>query len=192
MTATTRPSDAKLELVTSWFEGYCDRGLAARTIVDEEVFFNELYRIYVWCFPLMSLLDVTVDDAVHAGTYYQINRHAGYFYSNNTGRPTVERAYRIIVSYTGGYSDATVPCPPDLAHAFATCVGVEASVAGVSTSSGGSGAIKSIGLGSGALSVQFDSGTVIGGISGSYDVSGVPTEVQSYASVLDRYVRQRV
>lgn len=178
-----------LPIVTAWFEAYCDRGLAPRDITDEEIFSNRSRRIYLWAFPINSLASVNVDGTMVAGASYIVNKNAGYILPG-TSRPQVEEADLLKVTYNGGYADGQVPS--DLALAFATCVGVKAGVAGVSASSGGSGAIKQIGLGGGALSVSFDTAQAQGGIAGTYDVSNIPVEVQPYASVLDRYTRQRV
>jgi len=179
--------DAALPLVTEWFEAYCDRGLAQRTVTDEDIFNNASRRVYVWCFPLTTLTTVKVDGESVDGTAYNVAKNQGYFFPGSS-RPSVEFAEHMQVTYTGGYAQNAVP--EDLAQAFALAVGTQASVAGVSTSSSSS-AIKSIGLGSGALSVAFDTAAQQGGITGAFDVSGVPVEVQNSASVLNRYVRMR-
>ena len=179
---------AALPLVTSWFEEYCCRGLAAVDIAAEEIFENTNRRIYTWAFPIIELVSVTVDGQVYAGSEFVVNKSAGYFFGGQT-RPYVEAGTVLSIEYRGGYEPEDVP--PDLAFAFANACGVRAGVPSASSSSGGGSAIRSIGLGSGALQVAFDTGTQVGGISGSYNVGDVPTEVQQYASVLDRYVRQR-
>jgi hypothetical protein len=181
--------DAALPLVTEWFEQYCQRGLARRTIADEEVFFNDVQKIFLWCFPLVSLASVEVDGALVPGSSYVLNKKQGYIFPG-TMRSPVEVGTRLVVSYVGGYDVSEVPA--DLADAFATAVGVKAAVPTASAASGGSGAIKSIGLGGGALSVAFDTGTAIGGISGAFSVADVPVQVQNYASVLDYYKRHVV
>lgn len=187
---------ARLPLVTQWFESYCDRGLAQRVITAEEIFFQHARRVYTWAFPITEVVSVEVNGAVILGSEFIVNSNAGYFYGGPNYVWPWGHQYcdLIVVSYTGGYPPDAVP--EDLAYAFATCVGVQAGVAGVSAGGvggSGGGAIKSIGLGSGALQVAFDTrGGATGGLTGSYSINNVPTEVQSYASVLDRYVRQRV
>jgi hypothetical protein len=181
--------DAALPVVTAWFEEYCCRGLAFREITDEELFDNRNRRIYVWAFPISVLTSVDVDGVLVDGASYVVNSKAGYFMPGSS-RGSVEYAELLKITYDGGYAAEDVP--DDLADAFANAVGVQAAVAGVTASTGGSSAIKSIGLGGGALSVAFDTGTVSGGTSGTYDVSNAGPEVQSYASTLDRYSRMRV
>jgi hypothetical protein len=89
------------------------------------------------------------------------------------------------LTYSGGYPPDDVPA--DLADAYARCC---ADYAGVSYAAGGGGAgsggapLKSLGLGSGALTVAFDTGTAA---KSSYDTSGVPPILAPYLFVLEGY-----
>jgi hypothetical protein len=187
--------------VTAWFENYCDRGLARRSIVEEEIFFNSMSKLYLWAFPIVSVSLVDIDGTEYAGDSFLINRQAGYIYGKN-GDPWLRGAGDLIkVTYVGGYEHTLVPpdtfgVPADLAAVYADACGGETGVsgAGSGTGGGGGGTIKSIGLGSGALSVAFDTSSAAqkGGITGAFSIEGVPTEVQNYASTLNYYVRQRV
>jgi hypothetical protein len=180
-----------LPVVTAWFEGYCDRGLARRTVVGEELWHSFSHRLYVWTFPLLSLTKVVVDDNEIDVTNYAVNSQGGYFMTRpNSNRAQIEFASLIKVDYVGGYENTAVP--DDLAQAFAVAVGLYMSIPGVVVpGTSGSSAIKSIGLGGGALSVAFDTGASPGGIKGGFSVDGIPVEVQQFAGVLNRYARMR-
>ena len=187
--------DAYLPIVTTWFENYCDRGLESKDRV-EEIHDVRTRKIYLWAFPINSLATVVREDDLSTNFIFRFNKLAGYIYPDFSYHSTHRYAELLTVTYNGGYLPNEVPA--DLALAFSVCVGVQgavsSSVISGASSSGSSSAIKSIGLGGGALSVQFvtaTAATAAGGISGTYNVSDVPTEVQNYASVLDRYVRQR-
>lgn len=184
--------DTYLPIVTTWFENYCDRGLTAQDRV-EEIYDVRTRKIYLWAFPINSLTSVVREDDISTNFTYRFNKLAGYIYPDFNYHNAYRYAEMLTVTYNGGYLPNEVPA--DLALAFSVCVGVQgavsSSVVTSASSGGGSSAIKAIGLGGGALSVQFDSAASSGGISGTYNVSDVPTEVQAYASVLDRYVRQR-
>lgn len=187
-----------MPLVTSWFEQYCDRGLAERTVTDEEFHSNRSTRVYVWAYPISTLDAVSLDGIPTDVTQLTVNKKDGYFYGKY-GYPALNMSNLILVSYTGGYPQNGVP--EDLAQAYADAVGAkcgittteDALVSGTASASGTS-AIKSIGLGGGALAVAFDTGSssTKGGITGSYDVNAVPVEVQNYASVLNYYKRNAV
>ena len=185
--------DTYLPIVTTWFETYCDRGLAAADRV-EEIFDVTTHRVYLWAFPINSVTAVVRDEDIADNFQYRFSKYGGYIYPdfNYWAYRALRHAQLLTVTYNGGYLPAEVPA--DLALAFSIAVGVQGAVSSTVVSGAGgssSSAIKSIGLGGGALSVQFDSSSASGGISGTYSVSNVPTEVQPYASVLDRYVRQR-
>jgi hypothetical protein len=187
---------AALPVVTQWFEQFCDRGLASRVITAEEHHFNPTNRLYVWAYPLTTLTAIKKDGTDSAIDQYRVVAASGYVYGKN-GFPRLDDADLIQVSYTGGYAVADVP--PDLARAYALAVGSLAGVpsadAALASTSSSSGAIKSIGLGGGALSVSFDtSGAVAakGGVSGAFDITNFPVEVQLQASVLQAYRRINV
>jgi hypothetical protein len=182
-----------MPLVTTWFEQYCDRGLAQRDIVLEATHYNRVSRVYVWAYPLVSLDAVLLDGVESDVSQYRINAAAGYYYAKYD-YPWLHRAELIETTYTGGYLPTEVP--EDLAQAYADCVGVKCGMtptedAIVSSSATGSSAIRSIGLGGGALAVAFDTSasSAKGGISGSFDVSGAPVELQNYVSILNFYKR---
>ena len=183
--------DTYLPIVTAWFETYCDRGLAAADRV-EQIHDVQTRKIYLWAFPINSLASVVREDDLVANYQYRFNKLAGYIYPDSSlyAYPSYRWAQLLTVSYNGGYLPSEVPA--DLALAFATAVGVQGAVTSsvIAGAGGGGSAIKSIGLGGGALTVQFDTGAVSGGFSGTYDVSRAPPMVQPYASVLDYYVRQ--
>lgn len=184
--------DTYLPVVTTWFENYCDRGLAARDYV-EQIHDSRTRRIYLYGFPINDLTSVVREDDLTTSINYRFNSQGGYIYPDFVGQSSLYNFSQLLtVTYNGGYAQGSVPA--DLALAFAVCVGTQGSVSSsviTAASSSGGSAIKAIGLGGGALSVQFDSGKAAGGISGTFDISNVPTEVQAYASVLNRYVRQR-
>lgn len=181
--------DAQMRLVTFWFEQYCQRGLARRVIVGEKVEDrHDRYRIHLWAFPVTLLSKVVVDDVQQPLDSFHLNAARGILTSKTL---QLSAAERIEVDYTAGY--ATSEVPDDLAHAYALAVaarvGRTVSVGGSST---GSAAIKSIGLGGGALSVTFDTARQSGGFEGVYDVDDVPPDIQPYAATLDYYRRINV
>jgi hypothetical protein len=183
---------AALPLVTQWFEMYCDRGLAEREIEDEEYMFPGTGRLYLRSFPVTLLTAIKKDEVDSDPSQYLLNGRDGYIVGKQ-GAPRLDDAEVVKVSYTGGYAQEDVPA--DLARAYAVAVGVRAGepTAIAASSSSGTAAIKAIGLGGGALSVQFDvADPPVGGISGNYSVSNVPVEVQNQASVLNYYRRMGV
>ncbi len=174
-----------LALVTHWFEAYCQRGLAQRAVVGEVVEDVGLKSyFYVWAFPSVTLSKVVIDGAEVDLSQFKVNSARGVVVCKDP--VLVASAESIVVDYTGGYAQSSAP--DDLAQAYALAV---ASRIGYTVSSGSSSsvAIRSIGLGGGALSVQFDTARATGGYEGAYDVANVPVEVQQYASTLDRYRR---
>lgn len=181
-----------LNLVTTWFEQFCGRGLAARVIVGEELFDQPGPRIFPWAYPLTTLTAVKFDDTTKNVALFRVNKAAGYFFDKGGAPLSVSPIRFVELSYTGGYAAAAVP--EDLAQAYASAVGVRAGVpdAAAAGGSSASGTIKSIGLGGGALQVAFETANPTGGLEGTFDVSNVPVEVQPYASVLSYYCRQRV
>jgi hypothetical protein len=103
--------------------------------------------------------------------------YLGYDYCFPYGRQWVR------VTYSGGYAEADVPA--DLADAYARCCADYAGVAYTAGASTGGGApLKSLGLGSGALTVSFDTGAAA---ASSYDTSAAPPILAPYAFVLEHY-----
>jgi hypothetical protein len=183
-----------LSLVTNMFESYCRRGLAYRADITEEVFnFFRESRLILSVYPLVTVSSVTIDDVVHSGALFRLNKMDGWI-EHVTDKYMLANAASVVISYSGGYTAATIP--QELANAYANAVGVRIgvtvnNVALTAPGMASSSPIKSIGIGGGALSVAFDSSSSarIGGLSGAYDVSNAPVEVQPYAPVLDSYRR---
>jgi len=176
-----------IPLVTRWFEQYCGRGFVRRTVASEVVTnWDGAGRIYLYNRPIVSVTSLTADGIAVDVASLRINKEAGYIEMSD-GSLTLALATDIVVAYVGGYEDTAVPA--DLAQAFAEACAAYAGVTFTATigNMGGtsSSAIKAIGLGGGALNVQFDSQA--GGLSGSYHVGAAPPEVQQYVSVLNYY-----
>ncbi len=180
--------DRALPIVTRQFEQYCDRGLAERVDRTEQQFNVTTTRVYTWAYPLTELLSVDTDGTLRDAVNYVVNPAGGWFQAGPSA-PVWFQGQVLTYVYSGGYPPDAVPA--DLALAFANAVGVRSGVPSATASAGGTSAIKAIGLGGGALSVTFDSAAQAGGISGAFDVSAAPPEVQPYVGVLDYYVRPR-
>jgi hypothetical protein len=182
-----------LSLVTRQFENYCQRGLAYRTDLSEEIF-NDLHsdRLYLWSFPIVTLKSVSVDGTSHDISNFVVNKAHGWIQPKSPF--LFANAGQVVVVTDSGFQSSAVP--DDLAAAYANAVGVRVGVQVGGTllsppGSPSSSPIKSIGLGGGALSVAFETSSAsrAGGITGAYDVSKAPVDVQPYASVLDQYKR---
>jgi hypothetical protein len=173
-----------IPLVTMWFEQYCGRGLALRTDFVEEIGNPDGWgRIYLYNRPLVSVAQVLADGYELDLSSIRLMKALGYIETKEVGSTALSQAEVLTVKYTGGYDTDEVP--EDLAQAFAECSALRCNITLPTVGSAGSSAIRAIGLGGGALSVQFD--TAAGGLSGSYNIGGVPPEVQQYASVLNYY-----
>ncbi len=171
---------AAMPLITQRFEQYTRRGLARRVITDEMHRHERVStRVYLWAFPVAVLTAITLDGVDADIQSFDLDAQTGIIESR-----ALLHADRVVVDYTGGYAQDAVPI--DLQHAYATAVGVQAAVPDVSGASGTS-AIRSIGLGGGALQVAFD--TARSTLAGSYDVTGVPPDLMDYAGTLNYYRR---
>jgi len=187
-TANDATIEKMLPVVTQWFENYCSRGLAFLAGVVEEVWDYSGNELFLSRFPIASVASVIVEGGGEISDY-KINKRQGYLLSSPYGfyAPRMN-GLQIVVTYDGGYPDVDVPS--DLGMAFANCVAVQAGLtpAGV----GVAAPIKQLGLGSGALSIGFDTGSTAGGTTGGYNVSGVPPMLQPFAATLDRYKAREV
>lgn len=182
--------NAAMPVVDAWFENYCQRGLVQVIDASETLTRVESTRINLWSYPINSDVAISIDGTLVSLSELLTNQKEGWIEYLN------ERLFHgnvVLVDYSGGYAPESVPA--DLRNAYSRCVGDAAGYGeGEATGSGGSGGgdLKSINLGSGALSVAFATDTNSGGISGGYDVSNVPPELQDYASILDYYRRPNV
>ena len=170
---------AQLPVVTELFEHFCKRGLAYVADVEEEMPLSG--RLGLFRYPVDAVTELTVDEQTVATPYRVDKQHGivrmdGWYCGYYGGQ-------RARVIYAGGYQPDDVPA--DLATAYARC---SADAAGVSYASAGTGSggapLKALGLGSGALTVQFDTSA---GDRVTYDSSGVPALLQPYHYVLDHY-----
>lgn len=194
-TASDAALTAALPVVTAMFENYCKRGLAYVADVVEEQSIVAVERLPLFRYPVEVVSELLINgvaqapapvapqvDSAHGfiyigacGWWGRYPGYAGWGYPGNFAR----------VTYSGGYDPDEVPA--DLADAFARCC---ADYGGVTYSSGGaasSGAgapLKSLGLGSGALTVSFDTTQAA---KSSYDTSSVPPILAPYLYTIDAY-----
>lgn len=178
--------ESLIPVVTGWIEGACNRGLEFKAETHDS--FSDIGNtVYLYRFPIVTVYSVTVNGQ-NALSNYDIDTKRGVLVS----RSHLNCAYnKLSIVYDGGFQ----PVPADLALAFASIIGDQIGVVPPSTSSssgGGSGTapLKSLTLGSGALGVSFQSSSSSsssGGITGGYDVSVYPTQLQAYAGTLDKY-----
>jgi hypothetical protein len=179
---TDTASDAKLTaalpVVTEHFENYCKRGLAyVADVVEEQAL---AARLPVFRYPIDTVTELLVDGAVP--TYaYTVDQARGYILLQYAAcvfwYPQVAR-----VTYSGGYPQDAVPA--DLADAYARCCADYAGVAySVGASTGGGAPLKALGLGSGALTVSFDTGAQ----ASAYNTSAVPPLLAPYHFTLEHY-----
>lgn len=162
---------AALPVITEYFENHCKRGLAYVADVIEE--FALTYRLALFRFPIEDVTELLIDGVVTAPPL--IDSARGFI---RMGYETQQVAK---VTYAGGYAEADVPA--DLAMAYARCCADFGGVTYVSAGGAGGAPLKSLGLGSGALTVAFDTGAA----SASYDTSSVPPVLAPYLFVLDHY-----
>jgi hypothetical protein len=166
-----------LAVVTEYFENHCKRGLAYESEVVEE--FRVTTRLALFRFPVDEVIELLVDGVPFSGV--TVNDLTRGFIRIGYNAAQVAR-----VTYAGGYVDDAVPA--DLADAYARCVadyaGVTHSAGGGSGAGGGGAPLKSLGLGSGALTVAFDTGAAA---QQTYDTSGVPPVLAPYLFVLEHY-----
>ncbi len=166
-------------VVTELFENYCKRGLAYATQVVEE--FDIEKRLPLYRYPIKVIELYQIDGATQGDP--AIEKVRGFVKTGVHG-PNGQVAS---VTYTGGYPQDDVPV--DLAEAYANCVkdysGVTIS-GGSSGSTGSSAPLKSLSLGSGALSVAFETGS--SSSSSVYDVSDAPSILQPYVYTLRRFM----
>lgn len=166
---------AAMPVVTDLFENYCQRGLAYDREELEEHYVTQ--RIPLFRYPLATI-DLFMLDGVEQETPKMDKRHGFVLYGSNAPDSTAS------ITYAGGYPQADVP--RDLADAYARCCADYSGVAYTSGgSTGGSAPLKSLSLGSGALAVSFDTGS--SAASSTYDTSAVPSLLQPYYFVLERY-----
>jgi hypothetical protein len=187
---------AALPVITAYFENHCRRGLAYVDPVVEESRIVAVERLPLFRFPVDAVVELAIDGAAldPAPVPPQLDQARGFIYPYSTwpygGRPYTGPGWGTWwggfarVTYSGGYPEDEVPA--DLALAFARCSADLAGVsyAGSSSSSGGGAPLKSLGLGSGALTVAFDTGTAA---RSSYDTSSVPPLLAPYLYTLEGY-----
>lgn len=166
---------AALPVVTEYFENHCKRGLAFVTGVIEEMALT--CRLPLFRFPIDTVTELLLDGVVTAVTDAMVDEARGFI------RMGYNAGQLARVTYDGGFPEADVPA--DLALAYARAC---ADFAGVTYSAGGStggGApLKSLGLGSGALTVAFDTAAAA---QSAYDTSAVPPVIAPYLFVLEHY-----
>ena len=164
---------AALPVVTEYFENHCKRGLAFVEGVVEEM--GVTPRLALFRFPVDDVSELQIDGlTVAVPVVPALDKQRGFIRTSGGSWARV--------TYDGGFAEDDVPA--DLADAYARAV---ADYAGVSysagASTGGGAPLKSLGLGSGALTVAFETGAV-GEI---YDTSSVPPLLAPYLFVLDHY-----
>jgi Phage gp6-like head-tail connector protein len=178
---TDTSSDARLTaalpVVTEYFENYCKRGLAYVADVVEEQALTA--RLPVFRYPIDTVGELLIDGA--ATTHpYTVDQARGYII---LGYVCFWYPQRASVTYSGGYPQDEVPA--DLADAYARCCADYAGVKyTVGASTGGGAPLKALGLGSGALTVSFDTGAQA---QSAYDTSAVPPLLAPYLFTLERY-----
>lgn len=166
-------------VVTEWMEAYCNRGLEFIADVEEDVVPGP--KVEVFRFPLVSVAEMSINGAVQDVSALRFDKVRGIIHLGcaPVGADTFPSLH---LKYTGGFN----PVPVDLAQAYSYCIAGAVGVVPKVAVGGGSAPLKSLSLGSGALSVAFDTGSV-SGRTGAYDVSRVPPQLQPYAGVLDNY-----
>lgn len=174
---------AALPVVTAQIEAYCERGLAYVADVIEERTPGRWVTLNR--FPLVSVASISINGQPQAVDSWRMHKWRGQL-SHCSGVncwPCCDAV--MLVTYTGGYPNTDVPA--DLAQAFALICAdhIGFTVTGHGSSSGAG--IKSLALGSGALAIGFDTGTVRQGLTGGYDVSSAPPALQPYTGTLDAY-----
>jgi hypothetical protein len=179
---------AALPVITAYFENHCRRGLAYVDPVVEESRIVAVERLPLYRFPVYEVAELAIDGTAvdpvpvppsldQARGFIYLSCGWGYgtwwWYPGSFAR----------VTYSGGYPEDDMPA--DLALAFARCC---ADFGGVtysgSSSSGGGAPLKSLGLGSGALTVSFDTQQAA---KSSYDTSTVPPLLAPYLYTLEAY-----
>jgi hypothetical protein len=167
---------AALPVITEYFENHCKRGLAYVADVVEEM--RLVMRLPLFRYPVEVITELQIDGVVQSLPQFDAARgfvHIGY------GAPQVAR-----VKYSAGYATADVPA--DLADAYARACADYAGVAyasgAVGGGSGGAAPLKSLGLGSGALVVSFDTAAQS---RNEFDTSAVPALLAPYLFVLEHY-----
>ena len=178
--------DTLIPIVNSWFESACNRGLAFQA--DEHLTFESVSNVlHLYRFPIVTVYSATVN-GMNVTNNFEINAKKGTLVAKTSFNC---RYNNLTVVYDGGFQ----PVPADLAFAFASVIGDQIGESPASTSTGsgstsGDAPLKSLSLGSGAIAVSFQntsSTSSTGGLTGGYDVSQYPPELQNYASVLNRY-----
>jgi len=166
---------AALPVVTEYFENYCKRGLAYVEGVVEEMGVSS--RLALFRYPVAEVTELQLDGAIVAALP-RIDKQRGFVHVS--GGCCVALVAR--VTYSGGFPEDEVPA--DLADAYARAVADYAGVSYAAAATTGGGApLKSLGLGSGALTVAFETGAV----GASYDTSSVPPLLAPHLFVLDHY-----
>jgi hypothetical protein len=185
-TASDAALTAALPVITAYFETHCRRGLAYVAGVVEEQRIVPVERLPLHRFPVDAVSELLVDNvATDVPIPPQLDKARGFIYLQQAVGYWVNwRAGSFArVTYSGGYPEDDVPA--DLAQAFARCCADFGGVAYAGGSSSGSGApLKSLGLGSGALTVSFDTALAV---KSSYDTSSVPPLLAPYLYTLEAY-----
>lgn len=183
ITSTTYDAQlaAVLPVVTQWFEDYCCRGLAYVADQTDEIFNFYGSELLLTRFPIETVAALTINAAPQ--TSFTYNRKSGYLkFGPSPGY--WKESPEVVVVYSGGYKNTEVPV--DLARAFANCCAAQVGAPTVGVASGAA-PIKQLGLGSGALSISFDTASGDSGTSGSYSVEGCPPALQPFSFTLNRY-----
>jgi hypothetical protein len=180
LTAATPADDAALTaampVVTEHFENHCKRGLAFVAGVVEALRIES--RVGLFRYPVQAVGQILFDGVAPSVAPTVDMQHGLVFVGHCMGYP-----WQVLqVTYDGGYPQDAVPA--DLANAYARCCADFGGVTYVSASGGGGAPLKSLGLGSGALTVQFDTGAQS---QSAYETSAVPALLAPYLFVLEHY-----
>lgn len=178
--ATDDKLTAALPVITEYFEHYCVRGLAYVADGVEEQALKATLPLFRY--PIDTIAELLIDGAPTSYPY-TVDQALGYIRLGYScfWYPQVTR-----VTYSGGYPQDEVPA--DLADAYARCCADYAGVAySVGASTGGGAPLKALGLGSGALTVSFDTGAQA---QSAYNTSAVPPLLAPYHFVLEHYRRK--
>jgi hypothetical protein len=176
-----------IPVVTGWMESACNRGLEFKA-EEHQTFESVSNVLHLYRFPIVEVYSVTVNGTALLNSF-EVDKRKGTLISKSGFSC---RFNNLQVTYDAGYQ--TVPA--DLALAFSSIIGDQIGVAPPATSGGSGGStgasapLKSLSLGSGALSVAFATSTssvTTGGIVGGYEVENYQPELQNYAGTLNRY-----
>ena len=173
---------AAMPVITEYFENYCKRGLAYVVDCVEELPLTR--RLALLRYPVEVVSELLIND-VAAPTIPPpaLDASHGIVFMGASGFPIWCAPPSIaLITYTGGYPDDEVPA--DLADVYARCCADYGGVTYSVGASAGGAPLKSLGLGSGALTVAFDTAAAS---HSAYDTSAVPSLLAPYLFVLEHY-----